>query len=638
VKRRLIPALVIGLMALLVTPTAQAASEPSVELLSLSTSPSAAGQQVEAAFAVTGPIEKWTLRLTVGLDPLPNRSSLNSAIAPAGITVTSTGNQDLSDGERTTIIMRASVGRLALGAHPARIELLRGSRVEADESFFIATLESPAAQRTPVVWLWPITERPHRGIDGIFFDDQLALAINNGGRLARLVARGAGEPVVWVIDPALLDAVEDMSDGYRLRSGDQVVEREPSGDAQQWLSDLASATQNREVIVLPFGDPDLASLSQLRGNEIAMYQRAGVEIASRLLGRSESSLYANVAWPRAGKLSQTLLADLRRAGYSAVITSSREFANIEGATFTPTARASSVDGLAPVVADAVASTWLGRSTLVSATRVPAEIATISSERPAQARLQVLAPARGWDPAPAALTYIQEQLRFSLTSWGAALAASPQSRGELRFTARPFTTPYLDVARSAWRAVGNAENVLSIELQTAHYLAVGALTSTLAEGTPRRLLRELNEGSRAFVNQVRILPGRYTLTAKEQRIPITVVNEFPTPVTIGVTVRPHAPRITTDKTELVEVPAQGRTQILVPITSIATGLVAADAYIVTSSGNQYGEGQVLTFDIRTIGPVANWVLWGSTALLALAVALRLTRRIRSVRRSERANEQ
>lgn len=616
--------------AILVLPTASAASTPAIALESLTLQASAAGQQVQARVSVTGPLKTWSVRLVVSPEAMPTRSSLDAPVQPAGINATVNGASVLHDGERTSVSIRASLERLSVGAHPARVELLNGSQVVAHADFYLSPL-SGAGKSTPIVWLWPITERPHRGVDGVFFDEELLVALDKGGRLDRLVERGAGEPIVWVIDPALLVAAEDLSKGYTLWDAGKVVEREGSVAAARWLTEIATATANREVIVLPYGDPDLASLSQLRGSEISNYQSAGTEIVARLLDRSPASLRSDVAWPRNGRVSSTLLTDLKRAGYTSFISTSREFANIEGATFTPSARAASINAMTPVISDAVASSWLARPSIVESTRALAEIATISAERPNQARLQVLAPPRSWDPEPASLTYIQEQVRTSLTSYSAALRARAQSRGEIAYSATLFSSPHLDAARSNWKAVSSAESALGVSITSPYLLAVGPLTTALAENTPSGLLAQCAQSSRAFVNHVRVLPGRYTLTAKEQEIPVTVVNEFDQPVTVSVSIRPHAPRITTERAEPIEIPARGRTQVLVPITAVATGLVAADAYLITANGKQYGDGQVLTFDVRSIGPVADWILWGSTALLALAVALRLTRRIRAVRR-------
>ncbi len=86
------------------------------------------------------------------------------------------------------------------------------------------------ASPVPVTMVWPLVDRPHLGVGGVFLDDDLAAAIAPGGRLSRLVdalpgnqpAGGgsstavAGGGITLAIDPGLLDELDRMSRGYRV--------------------------------------------------------------------------------------------------------------------------------------------------------------------------------------------------------------------------------------------------------------------------------------------------------------------------------------------------------------------------------------------------------------------------------------
>ncbi len=87
------------------------------------------------------------------------------------------------------------------------------------------------ATPVPVNVVWPLVDRPHLGVGGIFLNDDLAAAIAPGGRLDRLVAalaggtaagtgRGSaasqGGGITLAIDPGLLDELDRMSQGYRV--------------------------------------------------------------------------------------------------------------------------------------------------------------------------------------------------------------------------------------------------------------------------------------------------------------------------------------------------------------------------------------------------------------------------------------
>ena len=75
---------------------------------------------------------------------------------------------------------------------------------------------------TPVVWLFPLTTAPSRAGDDVFLDDHLAAEVAARGRLTRLLdaAEGAPSAVSWVVDPALLQSLQDMTDGYVVRRPD----------------------------------------------------------------------------------------------------------------------------------------------------------------------------------------------------------------------------------------------------------------------------------------------------------------------------------------------------------------------------------------------------------------------------------
>lgn len=84
--------------------------------------------------------------------------------------------------------------------------------------------QQPERPSREVGILWPLADRPHLALDGIFRDDDLAASIAPGGRLRTaldvvLAADAAGvDPrlVTLVIDPMLLDELDQMVGGYRV--------------------------------------------------------------------------------------------------------------------------------------------------------------------------------------------------------------------------------------------------------------------------------------------------------------------------------------------------------------------------------------------------------------------------------------
>ena len=132
----------------------------------------------------------------------------------------------------------------------------------------------PAAS-TAVGWLWPLTERTHRGPTGEFLDDDLTTSISPAGRLDRALsvverlprslAPGSTQPVpalpvVLAIDPALIEALELMAAGPYPVHGVAGAGRGTDA-AAAFLDRLTAVAAVHAVVALPYGDVDADSLA-----------------------------------------------------------------------------------------------------------------------------------------------------------------------------------------------------------------------------------------------------------------------------------------------------------------------------------------------------------------------------------------
>lgn len=568
-----------------------------------------------------------TLRVTVDPTSVSARSRLNDSSPILGRSFTATLRSQDSDGANRVEITFSLPELKEIGAHRALAEIVSGSRTLARTTFFISSLSSKAAKRTPITWLWPITDRPHRGLDNIFFDDQLATDLGPSGRLTRLVRAAADHNVVWVLDPELLASIEQMSLGYQVRRGDELVSGSGSDLASTWLEQLRLATASRDVIALPYADPDLATVNPV---DLGALRNYALLTVSRILNRSDFTVASNVGLTSDGAINEAMPRTLNKSGFTALVMSSDAFTN--EVTFTRPAMAAINSGVQLVVADSKITQALASGDSQGANRALAEIATITAERPADPRIQLLQPPRTWNPSEDALRIVLAGLRNSEQGWTHLRNQVPGEWPTPQLSAMPYSATFTDALASMLAKVARTQAVLGSDYEPSLDRAMRAYTAINSNFRTNKstLITQLDRSASAYVNNLRILPGRYVLTGKEQSIPLTIVNGFDRPVRISVDLRPHAPRVVIRGTSTVEIPANGRTQLQVPVTSVAAGLVAVDAYIVSSDGQQYGDGAVLNLDVRNIGPVGNWILYGSVALLALAVGLRLTRQMRSRR--------
>ena len=219
---------------------------------------------------------------------------------------------------------------------------------------------------TKLTFLWPLVSRTHlTGQTGAndeqtpaFRDRSLLEEISPGGRLHQLVRLGAELPVTWVIDPDLLASVDAMVEEYQVYEGDELVAGDGQREARAWLSALQDAVRNDEVMALPFGDPDLASLAH-QGREVqgALRQLATATETAAVTVETVLKIEATTdfAWPVEGAIDPSIVSVATSAGAHHVITRSDSLRD-DTLGHTPSAPRPIGDGNTAVVADATLST------------------------------------------------------------------------------------------------------------------------------------------------------------------------------------------------------------------------------------------------------------------------------------------
>ncbi|HEY3481728.1 MAG TPA: DUF6049 family protein, partial [Streptomyces sp.] len=236
--------------------------------------------------------------------------------------------------------------------------------------------DAPAKPKpTQISYLWPLTDRPHIAARGdvdsqqspIFLDDDLAKELAPGGRLQQMVELAKNLPVTWVIDPDLLATVDSMTKPYRVVGpGGDVHSTTPgtgSAVANAWLNDLKGAIAGDQVVALPFGDTDLASIghhgARVPGTlaHLKTATALGVSTLETVLGTAlgTKAPTANVAWPIDGAVDPSIVSVARAGGATKIIASSDSI-NESGLDYTPTAARPIGGGTTAVVADSMLST------------------------------------------------------------------------------------------------------------------------------------------------------------------------------------------------------------------------------------------------------------------------------------------
>ena len=132
---------------------------------------------------------------------------------------------------------------------------------------------------------------------------------------------------------------------------------------------------------------------------------------------------------------------------------------------------------------------------------------------------------------------------------------------------------------------------------------------------------------AMVNKLRINSGRYQITTSNVKLPVTVINEFNSDITIDISMVPINSRVLVDSFKGVTIPAQSKLQLEMPVAVIAPGQTSVLALITDSEGNEIVPEATLTLNSTVIDSRVTWFTTGAAILLLLAAVAQSVRRVR-----------
>ncbi|MFI5677111.1 DUF6049 family protein [Streptomyces cellulosae] len=237
------------------------------------------------------------------------------------------------------------------------------------ERTFLPWQSGEADPKTKTTYLWPLISTVHMTAETgsneqqtpVFLDDDLAKELSPGGRLDQLLSLGKDLDVTWVIDPDLLASVDAMTRPYQVRTGDTTRAGTPEEQAlaSHWLAELQGAVADKEVVALPFADPDLAALAH-NGTSVTgslSHLNEATDVAATTVRTVlHVTPSTDFAWPVDGAVDPSIVKVATSAGADRVIARSDSLQETGSLTYTPSAARPIGGGTTAVVADARLST------------------------------------------------------------------------------------------------------------------------------------------------------------------------------------------------------------------------------------------------------------------------------------------
>jgi hypothetical protein len=136
-------------------------------------------------------------------------------------------------------------------------------------AFLLILLPISPAQSSTLITL---TAPTNKLADGRFINNELAISISPGGNLGKALEITPSNSRTWLIDPALIEEITDLVDGYiYLDQEGKDVEVAPFDLANTWLIKLRFLISNNRVVAITYGAPSQAFLERIAPGELLNY-------------------------------------------------------------------------------------------------------------------------------------------------------------------------------------------------------------------------------------------------------------------------------------------------------------------------------------------------------------------------------
>ncbi|WP_435643335.1 DUF6049 family protein [Streptomyces sp. H49] len=543
---------------------------------------------------------------------------------------------------------------------------------------FLPWQPSDADTKTRTTFLWPLLSTVHltakTGAGELqtpeFLNDDLAKELAPGGRLAQMVDLGKDLDVTWVIDPDLLASVDAMASGnYQLPGDGDTTTPGPKDHqalAKQWLADLQKAVVGKEVVALPFADPDLASLAH-RGTSVTgslSHLKDATDVAATtvktVLHVTPSTDYA---WPVDGAVDPSIMRVATSAGADRVIARSDSLQDTAGLSYTPSAARPVGGGTTAIVADAKLSTAFeddltkaGPATL-AVQQFLAQSLEINAQTDQQ-RSIVVAPQRTPTAGQAqAMATAVKALQGGTWSQAQDLTAAAKAKPDPNATTRiPSTSAYPSALRRQELPVSAFGQIARTQDKLDNFQVILSDQSRVVTPFGRAINRGMSTSWRGreeagdsyrsgveswlddLARQVKLIDKSETkLSGRSATIPVTVQNNLVQPVGhLVLRLSSTMPtRLKIGGKAYAEQPvdiAGGHAQSVKFSTSAnANGRATVIAQLYTEDGQEYGAP--VTFDVKVteVTPTVMLVIGGGVLLLVLAGFRMYTQRKRAAAR-------
>ncbi len=633
---------VAGLFAWTASPVQAAEAQLTFTMTSLTVSGYGAKDTVtlEGSLTNTGSVDAYGVQVILwrSRDPIESLSTLRLAngnnilgqrlpISADHYLVVTTSTGAFVPGQTSQVTLRATIADLGFDTRGAAFAFGADAIAAASPTGDYRTagqlrtyVPIPGKHKVPVTSIVLLSAPPTKLVDNLFRNDSLREELT--GRLSTLLDAAARPGMSWLIDPALLDEVRDMADGYQVQTDDGAKPGTGQGAASQWLErfeDLDRTAGGRTL----FANPDLTG-ARLAGDNLVVSRAE--QAADAVTGLDDLPV---VAVPAGGALSAATDAFLADSGVDAVIARNavRAGALQSGSGETPLVLAAS----AAVPGNADEANNL-RTQFALAT-------TVIARSGGEVRLLTSASDLEQDDAATTAWMVRRPLDDLLASTPSVRRVSFVSTKPGRLTQAQFES--LGRLESDFTAHAELAPDSSLSDQSDAAVTRGAASAWVGDS---RGFDEQLEGMNELVGMPELgksvgldASARFVMSSRANQFPVTVTNNLDEPIRVKVMVRSNNPqRLRVPPSDLVTVQPNQSVTVNIRPEATSNGVVTAAAYAATESGRRVTPDIAITIEVTDLGVVA-WIIVGASALVLVGATAWRIRQVRRRTASEQTAE-
>ena len=142
-----------------------------------------------------------------------------------------------------------------------------------------------------------------------------------------------------------------------------------------------------------------------------------------------------------------------------------------------------------------------------------------------------------------------------------------------------------------------------------------------------LIKDFDKSIIQLRNKLKITKTKFTITSTNEELPITLVNNFESPINLKLSIRAINSKVVVTPVEQIKIEGNSKQQVLLPVEVLATGQSSLLAQLTNLDNKPVGYPVSINLKVSVISPVATWITSAAAVLLFVAALIQSLRRVR-----------